>query len=452
MQDKKFINNLIFIATPIILQNLMGAAISMIDTFMLGFVGQSQLSAVSLANQPQFVLSLFFMGINIGTGIIMAQYIGNNDSDAVNNVFFIAVKMSILVSSVFMLLAVAVPQIFMRFFTNDTEMIDIGSDYLRIIGITYLFSGFSQIYLVSLKTKHKTAKSAVISVVALVTNAFLNAVFIFGLLGAPKLEVRGVAIATVIARFIEALLCIIDLCITKSVELPKAKNVLIKKDFSKITIPITLQGFIWGGAMATIAAIMGRMGSDAVAANSVALAIQHIATVVSFGFADGGAILLGNNLGSGELETAKRNSRVLLIVATLTGVICCFIMLLSENLVTSLLNLTPLALQYFSIMYKLLSVNVIFAAITYTVLCGVFPSGGDTKYGLYLDGVVMWGWCVIVGSLGAFVFHLNPIWVFLIINLDEFIKTPLVLLRYSQNNWLKNITILGGCYYDNGRT
>ena len=107
MQDKKFIKNLLFIAPPIILQNLMGAAISMIDTFMLGFVGQSQLSAVSLANQPQFVLSLFFMGINIGTGIIMAQYIGNNDSDAVNNVFFIAVKMSILVSSVFMLLAVA---------------------------------------------------------------------------------------------------------------------------------------------------------------------------------------------------------------------------------------------------------------------------------------------------------------------------------------------------------
>jgi putative MATE family efflux protein len=439
-ENKIFIKNLTLLTVPIIIQNLLFTTVGTADTFMLNFVGQAQLSAVALANQLQFVLSLFFMGLTAGTGIMMAQYLGKEDTYAVNYIFRLALKASVIVSLCFSLLAIITPYAILRVFTNDNELIQIGSEYLRIVGISYLFSGFSQIYLVTLKTMQKAKKSAAISTTTLVINVGLNAVFIFGLLGAPKLGVMGVAVATVIARLIEVILCGFDFISTKIIILLTNNISTIKQDFFKVTYPITLQGFVWGGAMAALAAIMGRMGSDSVAANSVASVIQQIATVASFGFAEGGAILLGNDLGRKDFAAAKSNSAVLIKISVLCGIIGCVLMLLLESTITNALSLTPAALKYFGVMYKLASVNVIFAAVTYTMLCGIFTAGGDTKFGLYLDGAVMWGFCVLLGSVAAFALKLNPIWVFVVINLDELVKTPVVIKRYFKNKWINNIT------------
>lgn len=201
-----------------------------------------------------------------------------------------------------------------------------------------------------------------------------------------------------------------------------------------------LQGFVWGGAMAVLSAIMGRLGSDVVAANSVASSIQSLATVASFGLAEAGCILLGHSLGKGKLAQAKKDSRTLLKVSVGAGVVCCLLMLLAENPVVSLLRFHDTAIGYFRVMYKMLAVNGVFAAVTYTTLNGIFPSGGYTKYGLYLDGAVMWGFCVLLGSLTAFVFRLPPLAVFVIVNLDEAIKTPIVLLQYAKGKWINNLT------------
>lgn len=440
IKNREFTKNLSMLAIPIILQNLLSTAVGTADTFMLNFIGQAQLSAVALANQVQFVLSLFFMGLTAGTGIMMAQYLGKEDRGAVNSIFRLALRLTLTVSFIFSLAAVASPQVIMRIFTNERELIQIGSTYLRIVGISYLLSAFPQVYLVTLKTTRKVRKSVVISAATLLINVGLNAVFIFGLLGMPRMGVIGVALATVIARGIELGICILDLALTKVVSLKGHSEKNLKQDFLRITYPITIQGFVWGGAMAVLHAIMGRMGSDAVAANSVAAVIQNVATVASFGLAEGGAILLGNELGKGNFDTAKQHARILMKSSVTSGIVCCVLMLLMEKPVTMVLHLTPQALVYFGVMYKLLSVNVIFAAITYTLLCGVFTAGGDTKFGLYLDGAVMWGFCVLLGSITAFLLKWNPIWVFVVINLDEIIKTPIVLKRYYQNKWINNIT------------
>lgn len=438
--DKVFVRDLGKLALPIILQNLLSTAVGAADTLMLNAVGQTALSATALANQVQFVLSLFFAGLTSGTGIMMAQYLGKGDTDGASRTFSQAMKLSIGVSFCFGLAAMAVPSLLMRLFTNDGQLVEIGSVYLRIVGLSYLFSSFSQVYLASLKARRKARVSAEISVFTLLLNVCLNAVFIFGLLGVPRMGVTGVAIATVMARFAELVVCLVGLCRTKELRWHWQVPDSIRSSFLKVSLPITFEGFAWGGAMAVLSAIMGRMGSDAVAANSVASTIQSIATVASFGFAEAGAILLGGDLGQGKLQEAKSHSVQLLRISVISGVICCAVMLLMEKPVSMWLNLTPQAMEYFSVMYKLLSVNVIFAAITYTMLCGIFPAGGDTRFGFYCDGAVMWGVCVLLGSIGAFVLDLNPIWVFVLTNIDELTKTPIVLKRYFKYRWLVNLT------------
>lgn len=438
--NTSFLRELLPLAVPIVLQSLFSTAVGLADSFMLNFVGQDELAAVSLANQPQFVLSLFYLGLTSGTGVMMAQYLGKKDSSAVHYIFKFALCLTVSISLVFTVLAVGFPSLVMGIFTNQPALVGIGSSYLRVIGVTYLLSAVSQVYLATLKTHHLVKKSFAFSAATLLLNVLLNAVFIWGLFGAPRLGVAGVAIATVIARAVECLLCLADWARTKLVSLEGKGSAKLRRDHCNITFPVMLQGFVWGGAMAVLSAIMGRLGSDVVAANSVASSIQSLATVASFGLAEAGCILLGHSLGKGKLAQAKKDSRTLLKVSVGAGVVCCLLMLLAENPVVSLLRFHDTAIGYFRVMYKMLAVNGVFAAVTYTTLNGIFPSGGYTKYGLYLDGAVMWGFCVLLGSLAAFVFRLPPLAVFVIVNLDEAIKTPIVLLQYAKGKWINDLT------------
>lgn len=441
---KSFVSALWWLAIPIIIQNLLSAAVSSADTLMMGVVGQNALSAVSLANQVQYVLSLFYLGLTIGTATMVAQYLGKKDPQAIQRITFLAMRLSVGISALFAVAALLIPVPLMHIFTSDAELIEIGSTYLRLVGVTYVFTGFSQIYLVMLKSMQEVKKSTLIASMTLVLNVALDAVFIFGLFGIPKMGVVGVAIGTVIARAVELVVCLADALRSKRLQFSRSlmfgKDHLLQNSFFKITMPITMQGFVFGGAMAVFAAIMGHLGSDAVAANALASVIQHIATVASFGFAEAGAILLGNELGENKLESARSHAHTLVKMAVCSGILCCILMLLCRPLVLSLTTLTPQAESYFKFMYTVLSINVIFASLTYTMLCGVFCAGGDTKFGLLCDASVMWGFCVVLGLLFAFVFKLPPLVVFMVINLDEFVKTPFVIKHYVGYRWLKNIT------------
>lgn len=437
--SKMFYIELTRLAFPIILQNLLSSAIGSLDTLMLNSLGQTPLSAVSLANQLFFVLNLFFIGLTGSVASMISQYLGKNNTEKAYQLFTIACKVSMIVCVAFSMLAVLTPVHVMYLLTNESELIEIGSTYLRITGISYLFLGFSQTYLTLLKSMKETKKSMVISTITLLVNFVLNAGFIFGLWGLPKLDVKGVAIATCIARALELMICIVDMFLKKTIAVFIKTDCILWKDFFKISLPMTLQGFVWGGAMAVMSAIMGHMGSDAVAANSVASSIQNIATVVSFGLASAGSILLGNDLGRNEFDIAKQHASALMRAVISCGIAACLLMLFAENSVIALLSLTTNSKKYLSIMYKILSVNVIFAAITNTILCGVFTAGGDTKYGLYIDGIVMWS-LVIAGSFASFALKWNPIWVFVVLNVDELLKTPFVIKKYYQWDWVKNIT------------
>lgn len=378
-EKRRFLLSLTGLALPIIIQNLLSQAIGMADTFMLSAVGQTELAAVSLANQLLFVLNLFFAGLTGSSATMLSQYLGKRDETRVRRIFTMACAVSESVCALFALAAVFASRGVMRLLTSDAVLVEAGSEYLRIVGVSYLFMGISQIDLVLLKARKESHRSMAISVMTLVLNLALNAVFIFGLLGVPRMGIRGVALATCIARAAELLVCLTDAARRRIIVPTTRFERALLHDFVRICAPLTAQGFVWGDAMAAISAIMGRLGEDMVAAHAVAASIQNIATASSFGLAEAGSILLSRSLGAGDFARAKRDADLLVKSAAALGVLGCAVMLAAEGIVTPLFHLTGDAPGYLRAAYRILSVNTVFASITYTMLCGVFPAGGDTR-------------------------------------------------------------------------
>ena len=440
-----FYKKLFSLVLPLALQNLMSAIVSASDAIMLGFLNQDSLSAVSLATQVQFVLNLFFVALTIGTTILAAQYWGKGDITAVEKTLGIATRFSLLISFLFFAAALGCPSLLMRIFTNEEVLIQLGIPYLRIVSVSYLLMGFSQIYLCIMKNSGRTLRSTIYSSTAMVLNLILNAALIFGFAGLPALGIEGAAYATLIARLVETALVLLENAKKGSVKirlsyLIKADSIL-QKDFVRYTLPMLLNELAWGCGFTMFSVIMGHLGNDAVAANSVANIVKNIIACVCLGIGTGSGIMVGNELGSGNMERAKRYGDRLSRLSIVSGVITGGVILLCIPLIMRLtFTLSDTAAGYLKTMLLVCSYYIIGKSINSTVIAGIFPAGSDTRFGLICDTVTMW--CIVVpaGMIAAFVLKLPVIGVYLVLNTDEIIKLPVVYWYYKKYKWLKNIT------------
>lgn len=437
-KDPVFSASLKKLAIPIIAQSLLSRAIGTADTLMINAVGQTELSAVSLGDQLSKILNNTFLGFIVGTSVLLAQYLSSEHKEKANNVFSISCLVSGLICASFFLVGTFGARWFMQLLTNDESLVAIGMKYLKIVGFSFLFMTFTQPYLVMLKAMHYPTKSMIISTSALVVNLVLNAVFIFGLMGAPKLGVRGVALATLISRAVEFLLCLGDFIRSRYVRFAGKTEKRIWKDFFRVSLPQTTEGLMWILAASAMTSIIGHINADLVAANTIVLSIFGIARVASIGLADAGAILIGGDLGRQDFETAKAHAQQLTRTAVWAGAFGCALMLLTVWPVTHWVRLTEKARGYLTFMYIMQAFNVIFAAITYEMLCGVFTAGGDTRFGMIIDIIVMW--TMVLAGFIAFRLGAAPLLVFFVMKLDEPLKTPIVLWRYKKGVWVRNMT------------
>ena len=442
--SKQFYKTLATLVIPITIQNLITSAVNSADVFMLGFIGQTELSAVSLANQIQFLLGGIFFGISSGIIMMCSQYWGKKDTDSIQTIMGIATKLAFAICAIFSAIAILAPVLFMKIYTNDSQLIQIGSEYLRIIGISYLLMGISQVYLSTLRSIEKAGVSMVISVTALLTNVLLNAVLIFGLFGAPKLGVIGVGIATTISRVLELSLCIIHLLCNKVFKFRAALffkwNAVLFGDYLKYSVPALLNDVSWTFAFSPYSVIMGHLNADVVAANSFASTVRNLCSTVCFGIASGGTVLLGVRIGENNLEQAKKDASRLCRVTLLAGIVTGLLVIAVRPIVFNLFELTIRAKEYLNIMLFISSYYIIGQAMNTLTIAGIFRAGGDSKFGLICDTVTMWCISVPLGFLAAFVLKLPPMVVYFILCLDEFWKIPVVYKQYKSYKWLKNIT------------
>lgn len=442
--NRKFYEQILKLVIPIVLQNLLSAAVNSADVVMLNYVGQSSISAVSLASQYASVLFMVYYGLGTGATMLCAQYYGKKDFYAIKIVEGIAFRFSIAVSVLFATAAICVPDTMMRIFTADEELIGLGASYLRILSVGYLCWGLTEVYLAVLRSMGRVVISMAMNVMAFSLNIVLNAVFIFGLFGAPKLGVVGVAAATSISRLIELVGCFIVSARSKDIKLNPGymflNNKLLFQDFVRLSLPALLNDVSWGVAFSTYSVILGHLGNDVVAANSFVVVVRNFGTVLCFGVASAGGILLGNVIGEKRMEDAEHYAKLIMRLTVITGLIGGILILAASPFVLRFASLSDTARHYLKYMLLINSYYVMGAAVNTTLIAGVFRAGGDSKFGMICDSVDMWCYAVPLGFFAAFVLKLPVMWVYFLLCTDEFVKWPWVIKRYRSRKWLKNIT------------
>lgn len=442
--NQTFYKQIFKLVAPIVIQNLLSAAVSSADVVMLNYVGQSSISAVSLASQYANILFMVFYGLGTGATMLSAQYFGKGDMKAIQVIEGIALRFSLSIAFLFACLALFVPQPMMQLFTNDQELITIGASYLRFMSVSYLCWGITEVYLAILRSTGKVVVSTAMNVLAFSLNILLNGVFIFGLFGAPKLGAMGVALATSISRLIELMACFGVSFLSKDIKLDFrymfVGNRALFSDFVRLSLPALGNDISWGVAFSMYSVIMGHMGTDAVAANSFVSVVRSFGTVLCFGTASAGGILLGNIIGMNKLEEAKDGAKKVMKLTVITGVIGGLIIVGAMPVVLRYATLTEQAMHYLKYMMLINSYHVLGAAVNTTLIAGLFRAGGDSRFGFVCDTVDMWCYAVPLGFFAAFVLKLPVLWVYFLLCTDEFAKWPWVLKHYRSMKWLNNIT------------
>lgn len=432
------------IILPITLQNLIGAAVNTADVVMLGALDQSVLAASSLANQIAMILFMFYSGLSSGTIIMASQYWGKKQTSTLRILLGMGLKAALAVSALFTLSAVFLPEQLMRIYTNDGQLIKIGAGYLRLVGWSYLFMGVSQTYECMIKSMGRARTATLFSAAALVANIAFNAVLIFGLLGLPALGIAGAAIATVIARALEALLCVLDSlrdpALRMTPRLLTLWNTTLFRDFKRYSLPALGNEFLWGAGFSCYTAVLGRLGADIVAANSVVSAARNLCTVFVFGVGYGTAIIMGNDIGAGREKKARRDAGSMLKIVFWASLAAGALLLAFRPLIFRYTSLSAAAQADLTVMLRINCIYILGMGLNTTFICGFFRAGGDSRYGFVLDIITMWGLFVPAAFVCAFVFHLPPLIVYTVTCSDEFFKLPINLIHYGRGQWIRNIT------------
>ncbi len=443
-ENKDFYRELISFAVPIGLQNLLVALIGASDALMLGRLTQDAVAAVSLANQISFILNLFSGAIIGGGGVLISQYWGKNDRIMVKNLFCMLLKWVFAISFIFFSLAMFAPEILMRIYTPDKELTELGASYLRIVSFSYLLSGITQCYYLIMKVEGRAAKCVIISAVTLVTDIVVDFFLIYGIAGVPGLGADGSAYSTVAVEFIALIWCIEESCRGENIR-PDLQGIRwlsteTIKDLLKISVPMLGSSLAWGLGFSMHSLIMGHLGSDATAAASITSVVQELITCVCKGISAGTGIMIGGLLGQGLFDKAKEYGKRFCHISFWTGGIHMTLLCILGPIAAKFFMLSETAKQYLIFMLIFSGFYVFAYSVNTIIVCGIFPAGGDSRYDAVSVFLASWCFALPIALLGAFVFNLPVMMVYILMNIDEIVKLPWLYPRYRKYLWLNNLT------------
>ena len=430
------------LALPIALQQFMTALVGACDAIMLGKLSQDAMSAVSLATQVTFVFNLFMFAFMAGENMFVAQYYGKGDYTGISQVFSLVTKICGCIAVVFLAGTLFFPEQLMRILTNEETLIVLGSEYLRVIGISYVFSGIAQTFLAIMKNCGAVNMSTLINGVMVILNIALNAVFIFGLSGFPKMGIKGAALATVLATVVQFLWSVgYVLCRIRAVKfsLRSCEKKLFGRFWQK-AVPLLINNLAWGIGFSMYSVIMGHLGTDAVAANGIANISKNLVVCFCLGLGNAGSIIVGNRLGADRLQEAKEAGGTLTRTAISAGIVSGLVLIALSPFITKMVDLTPTARGYLQKMLLICSYYIAGKSVNCMTIGGIFAAGGDSKFGMLCDSVTLWCITVPLGCICAFILKLPVMVVYFVLNLDEIIKLPVVYKHYKKYKWIKNLT------------
>ena len=445
LKDRQFLKTLVTLMLPMVAQNLITLAAQMMDSLMLGRLGQIELSASSLANQPFFIFNLLIFGMASGSSVLNAQFWGKRDIRSIKIVISICLKVALTVSIQLGAAVMFFPETVMRIYTDDPQIIAAGSEYLRIIGWCYFFFGLSNTLLTTIRSVGIVRIAVIDSVFSLVCNSGLNYLLIFGNFGFPKLGIQGAAIATVIARMGEAVIVLVYILVIDRKLQFKLRDfwkfdVGLLKNYLKNGLPVAFNEVFWSVGVSIQSMIMGRLGASVVSASQIASIVQQFSSVLIFGVANAAAIIIGNDIGAGKMERARERVTWFRIIGVLLGILASGIILGLSGPVVSFYNVPDETKQLAIEMLRVLAVIVLFVAQTGIGVVGLLRGGGDPRFALFVDLAGLWLVATPAGLLSAFVFKAPVLVVYACTKLDEPVKLLMLAWRMRNHRWMRDVT------------
>lgn len=430
---------------PMALQNLITVGLGMADTMMLGRVSGDALSGSALANQIYFVFTLIIFGLSSGASVLTAQYWGKGDTEVINRVMGITVRTSLIAAVAVSAVSMLFPEVLLSFFTNDAAVIATGTEFLRILAISFVFTGFTMTYLNIIRSVEIVRVTMLIYLMSFIINLVLNWVLIFGNLGAPALGVTGSAMATAIARLCELIVTAVyarffNKRIHFRIKYLFIKGGVLTRDFIRYSTPVVLNEVFWGLGIATQSAILGHISSEAIEANAVARVFHTLSLVVSLGMANATAVVVGKAIGSRDEKFARQAANSLLLTTACVGLLSGGMLAAITPFIISLYPLSQTALDYLFWMLMTMSVFCVFQSFNCCSIIGVMRGGGDAKYGLYIDIGTLWGISLTLGAAGAFLMNWPVPVVFVALLSDEIGKFIFAVRRIASGLWLSRVT------------
>ncbi len=444
-RDKKFYRLLFSISIPIAIQNLITFAVSMVDTLMVGSLGEVQLSSVALANNLFFILMILIFGLASGSNIMISQYWGKKDVNSIHKILAIMYRVCTVIIVIFIAIAALLPKQFMSIFSNDIAVIEGGASYLRIVCIGYIFYGLTNCTIMMLRSVKTVKISMLVYSVSLIINGFFNWVFIFGKFGVPALGIKGAAIATVMARVAEFAIIIIFMAYHEKKINLRPKHLLkvdkvILKDYASTCTPVLFNELLWSTGASMISVIVAKMGTSTVAANSINGIAQQFVTVFIFGLSNATAVIIGNTIGEGKKDKAREYAFTIGVFSIIMGIIASGIIYAIKPIIVNFYNVPEntklIAMEIMSVT----SIIVIFQALGTNMMMGVLRGGGDARFVLVNDIIFMWCVAIPGGFIAVDIFKLPIVTVFFIIRSDEIIKSLISIIRVGSGRWVRDVT------------
>lgn len=444
VKDRGFYRTFFSMTAVVALQNLIVFGVNLADNVMIGQYSEDALSGVAIVNQIQFLLQMIVVGgLGDALAVVSSRYWGAKDLSAVKKLMSVSFLMSVCIAVLFWLIMFFFPAEVLSLFTKDAGVIAEGVAYTKIVCFTYLFFSVTNVILASLRSIETVRIGFIVSLVALVINVFLNYVLIFGNFGAPRLGTRGAAIATLTARIVETgiVVCYI-LKIDRKLSM-KGKaffqpDFQLAKLYLKVGYPVILAGALWGIAMAIQTAILGNLGSQAIAANSIATTLFQVVTVVSMAAGSVTAVMVGKTIGKGETEKIPSYTKTFQILFLLIGVATGMGLFLLREPVLGFYEITPETREMTNAFIAVLSITVVGTSYQVPCLCGIVRGGGDTRFVFVNDTIFMWILVLPASAIAAFVLHLSPLAVFICLKADQILKCIVAVVKVNRYTWLRD--------------
>ena len=446
--DKRFYKKVTIIALPIVIQNFITSSLNIVDTMMIGKLGENEIAAVGIANQYFFLLSLLMMGLFSGIGIFVSQYFGKKDNENIKKLIGIGIVCAIVMGSIFTITAQIFPEGIIGIFNKDFEVIKLGVEYLIIVSLSYIFTTITFNYGIALRCIEKTTIPMIGSSIALIINTVLNYILIFGYFGMPELGVKGAAIATLIARIIEFLIIIGYVYYSNNILAGNLKELFsfdlsfIKKIYITV-LPVVLNEACWGFGSVMYNIIYGRIGTQAIASVQIATTINNLFMVIIFGIGNAALVMVGAQVGRGDEEKADEYGKNCIKLGCLIGLIIAIALSLCASSIISIYDVSEQVKIWSRYIIYATSIVMVIRVYNIIAIVGVMRGGGDVKASFLIESITMWCIGVPFALLGAFVFKLPVYLVYALCTFEEISKGIACFKRISSRNWIKNLVSEG---------